>query len=80
MGRPAASETNKVVAIAFAKLVTLETDNPDNIIARCGLCSIFSLLSKVFPSIVRDERFGPREGISEVELNKALQVTFANHK
>ncbi len=74
MGRSAASEKNKAVAVAFAQLVTQKTDNPDDIIARCGKCSIYAVLKEVCPLIVRDENSGPRERISEVEINKALQV------
>ena len=74
MGRPAASGENKQFAVALAHLVTHRTDNPSDTIARRGKCSIFALLKIFYPSIVRDNDKGPRDGISEVELNKALQV------
>ncbi len=75
MGRPAASEANKNFAVAVAHLVTQRTDDPSDTIARCGKCSIFALLKIFSPAIVRDQDTGPRDGISEVELNKALQVS-----
>ena len=75
MGRPAASEENKVIAVAFARIVTIHTTNADDIVARCGSCSIYALLKHACPAIVRDERNGPRDGITEVEFNKALQVS-----
>jgi hypothetical protein len=74
MGRPTASAYNKQFAVAMACLVTAETDNPNDTVARCGPYSIFALVKQVCPSIVRDTDSGPRDGLSEVELNKALQV------
>ncbi len=74
MGRPAASKANKIFAVALAHLLTHHTDNPSDTIARCGKCSVFALLKLISPAIVRDNDTGPRDGISEVELNKALQV------
>ncbi len=74
MGRPAASEANKQFAVALAHMVTHRTDNPSDTIARCGKCSVFALLKMFCPGVVRDCNTSPRDGISEVELNKALQV------
>ncbi len=75
MGRPAASAANRQFAVEFARLVTRRTDCHTSTIARCGVCSIYCLLKMVRPSIIRDANKGPREGISEVEFNKALQVS-----
>ena len=58
----------------MACLVTAETDNPNDTVARCGPYSIFALMKQACPAIVRDAASGPRDGLSEVELNKALQV------
>jgi hypothetical protein len=74
MGRPTASVRNKQIAVAMAALVTAETDNPDDTVARCGPYSIFALVKQACPAIVRETNSGPRDGLSEVELNKALQA------
>jgi hypothetical protein len=60
-------------------MLTRQTDNPSDTIARCGKCSIFALLTILSPSIIRENNSGPRDGISEVELNKALQVCKGMH-
>jgi hypothetical protein len=72
MGRPSASEANKSFALEFAKLVTQRSDNPDDLVARCGQCSIFSALRDVCPDLIRDA--ANREGLTEIEYNKMLQV------
>ncbi len=74
MGRPAASLQNKHVAIAIAKLVTAETEYHSDTVARCGPCSIFAIVKHACPAIIRQSDSGPRDGLSEVELNKVLQV------
>ena len=74
MGRPTASLLNRHLAIAIAKIVTAETDCPSDTVARCGPCSIFAVVKHACPAIVRELDYGARDGISEVELNKALQV------
>jgi hypothetical protein len=74
MGRPTASKENKALAVAIASLATKPTNNPEDIVARCGSCSLFIMLKSICPIIVRDWDMGPRDGVSEVELNKALQV------
>lgn len=79
MGRPAASETNKALALEFARLVTEKTDNPNDIIARSGSLSMYSALVATCPSIIRRDNTGPRDGISEAEFNKVLQVNLALH-
>jgi hypothetical protein len=75
MGRPCASEENKFAALAFAKIITKETGDPDDLLARCGRCSLFATLQEMYPHIIRDT--GNRDGISEVEFNKILQVLFS---
>ncbi len=77
MGRPAASKENKKLAVAIAVMVTRKTDqtgSPDDTIARSGKCSIYALLNLLIPNIIRSTDSGIRDGISEVEFNKALQV------
>jgi hypothetical protein len=74
MGRPTASKENKEFSLAFAQLTTCQSESCDQIVARCGECSIFALLRMTFPTIVRNEDAIPRDGISEVEFNKVLQV------
>ena len=76
MVRPSASAENKLIAIEFAKTVTCKTDNPEDFLARCGRCSLFSTLQEMFPQIVRDGECTARDGLTEVEFNKALQVRF----
>ena len=76
MGRPAASKANRRFAVDFAHLVTRRTDVLGSTIARCGKCSIYSLLKSASPAVVRDANTGPRDGISEVEFNKELQVYY----
>ena len=74
MGRPAASTANKRFAVAMAQLVTRVTDDPQDTVPRCGTCSIYALVEIVRPSILRTFESGPRDGVSEVEFNKSLQV------
>ena len=74
MGRPTASNANRMFSVALAQLVTVATKDHMDTIARSGVCSIYHFMRRVFPRIVRDYNSGPRDGISEVELNKALQV------
>ena len=80
MGRPVASHSNKMLAVAFANLLTRSTGCAHSFIARSGKCSLFSLLRMLRPSIVRDSDTGPRDGITEVEFNKALQVLNSSFK
>jgi hypothetical protein len=74
MGRPSASQENKMLALAFANIVTRHSTNPDDMIARCGRCSLFATLQQMIPGMIRDGECGDRDGISEVEFNKLLQV------
>lgn len=74
MGRPTASSSNKSIALSFAQIITSKTKSMDDILARCGQCSIFSMLRKALPQIVREGQLDNRDGISEVEFNKLLQV------
>ena len=71
MGRPTASDTNRRAALALARVLTRLTGNADDVVARCGECGLYSAVGEVFPQIVRA---GARDGVSEVELNKTLQV------
>jgi hypothetical protein len=74
MVRPTGSPTNRRIALEFAKLVTRNTGDHNDLLARCGQCSLFSTLQEMFPSVVRDGSGGQRDGLSEVEYNKLLQV------
>jgi hypothetical protein len=74
MGRPCASPENKMAALAFATMTTQHSSDPDDLLARCGRCSLFATLQDMFPHIVRVADIGERDGISEVEFNKLLQV------
>lgn len=76
MGRPTVSAHNKRIAVAIAEMVTVKTDDPEHRIARSGVCSIFALLRAACPELIRERDFGPRDGISEAELNKALLASY----
>lgn len=75
MGRAAASEVNKAVALAFAKIITQRSEDPHDLVARCGRYSIYSTFRDMYPFLVREGQLDNREGVSEVEFNKVLQVT-----
>jgi hypothetical protein len=74
MGRPAASDANKRLAVEFANLVTVRKEVASSTIARCGRYSIYAIFRSIIPNVARDMDKGPRDGISEVEFNKVLQV------
>jgi hypothetical protein len=74
MVRPVASDTNKAIALTFAASVTQVTQDTDDTVARNGCCGLFSALRDVYPQTVRDELSAVRDGISEMEFNKTLQV------
>ena len=74
MGRPSASPENKTIALEFAKVVTRKTSSSYDLLARCGRCSLFSALREMFPQIVREGTRLARDGLTEVEFNKLLQV------
>jgi hypothetical protein len=57
--------------LALARILTRFTGDAYDIVARCGVCGVYSAVGEVFPRIVRA---GARDGVSEVELNKVLQV------
>ena len=78
MGRPSASGTNKRFSISIAQIITYHSDNDEEMIARCGKCSVFAVLNATCPEIVRNEDSQPRDGITEVEFNKVLQVLCAS--
>jgi hypothetical protein len=63
-----------MAALAFASIITKQTVNHDNLLARCGRCSLFATLQQMYPHIIREADTGDRDGISEVEFNKLLQV------
>ena len=79
MGRPAACPAHRKMAVDFASVVTRRSENPHDTIARSGTCSIFALFRFFRPAAVRLEFGGPRNGISEVEFNKELQVSRSYH-
>jgi hypothetical protein len=55
----------------MARILTRFTGDADDIVARCGVCGLYSAVEEVITQIVRA---GARDGVSEVELNKVLQV------
>jgi hypothetical protein len=71
MGRPTASDTNRRAGLALVRALTRLTADALDIVARCGGCGLYSAVGELLPQIVRA---GARDGISEVELNKTLQV------
>jgi hypothetical protein len=74
MVRPVASDTNKAIALTFTACISRTTQDTTDFVARCGRCGLFSALRDVYPQIVRDGLSGARDGISEMEFNKTLQV------
>ena len=74
MVRPVASELNRAIALAFAASVTQITRDTVDTVARNGRCGLFSALKDVYPQIARDELSRVRDGVSEMEFNKTLQV------
>ena len=74
MVRPVASDVNKAIALTFAASVTQITRDTVDTVARNGHCGLFSALKDVYPQTVRDEISGVRDGVSEMEYNKTLQV------
>mmetsp|Transcript_79178 Transcript_79178/g.212420 ORF Transcript_79178/g.212420 Transcript_79178/m.212420 type:complete len:170 (+) Transcript_79178:24-533(+) len=83
MVRPKASDRNKIIAMAFADMVTREINfAPDMIkgyqeIDQHGPKGIFALLSDIFPDLVRghsNEKCANRKGFSESELTKILSM------
>ncbi len=67
-----------MAALAFASIVTKQTMHHEDLLARCGRCSLFATLQEMFPHIIREASSGDRDGISEVEFNKSLQVRCAS--
>jgi hypothetical protein len=74
MVRPAASDINKAIALTFADTITKVTHDTTDVVARCGRCGLFSALKEVYPQTVRHLLSGVRDGVSEMEFNKKLQV------
>ncbi len=74
MVRPVASELNRAIALTFAASVTQITRDTVDTVARNGRCGLFSALKDVYPQTIRDELSGVRDGVSEMEFNKTLQV------
>jgi hypothetical protein len=74
MVRPSGSPANRMIALEFAKLVTRQTGDDEDLVACCGRCSLFSTLQETFPNMARDNSGSERDGLSEVEYNKLLQV------
>jgi hypothetical protein len=74
MVRPCASKENRLLCLEFVKACTRVTGDPADLLARCGPLSPFAALSRCFPSSVRVEGAGRRDGITELECNKVLQT------
>ena len=60
-----------MAAFAFANIITKQSSDREDLIARCGRCSLFATLQEMFPHIIRE---ADSDGICEVEFNKHLQV------
>jgi hypothetical protein len=67
-----------MAALAFANIITKQTMDHDDLLARCGRCSLLATLQDMYPHIIReaDTSTGDRYGISEVEVNKILKVRY----
>ena len=63
-----------MIALTFAKAITRHTGDAEDLIARCGRCCLFSTLQEMFPLATRSGPDGHKDGVSEVEFNKLLQV------
>ena len=74
MVRPTGSPSNRQIALEFARLATRSTGDDEDMVARCGRCSLFSALQEMFPAVVRDKSGGDHDGVSQIEFNKTLQV------
>ncbi len=82
MVRPRASESNLSAAVAFGKAITICLDANDwtadmATIPCSGPESIFAVLCECLPHLVRDaydKKPNNRKGVTEIELNKAIQV------
>ncbi len=82
MVRPRASECNLRASVAFGKAITICLDakdwTPDMAPIPCsGPKSIFAALCECLPELARsaqDKRPNNRKGVTEIELNKSIQV------
>ena len=72
MGRAKASQFSREFSITFANVVTVPSNAKNDWIAKNGCYSLFKLLTVVAPRACRGFG-GDRHGISEAELNKALE-------
>lgn len=82
MVRPRASERNLSIATAFGTIVVFQENSKswrDEMLAvTCnGQRSIFAALCECLPELARDssdKKPKNRQGVTEIELNKSLQV------
>jgi hypothetical protein len=73
MPRPRVSPENQALALEFACMVTTSEDAADSCIARHGPNSIYTVLSKAHPAIIRDDSStSNRKGISKAEFLRVL--------
>jgi hypothetical protein len=72
MGRAKASNLSREFSITFANVVSVPSNAKNDWIAKNGCFSLFKLLSAIAPKACRGYG-GDRQGISEAELNKALE-------
>ena len=72
MGRAKASHICREFSITFANVVSVPSNAKNDWIAKNGCFSLFKLLSTIAPMACRSPG-GDRHGISEAELNKALE-------
>jgi len=75
MVRPKASKISRDVASAFALSVTTSSHHHEDLVARTGRFSIFTLFSRLAPKVCRfnEDSNACRNGISNIELNKLLE-------
>mmetsp|Transcript_40975 Transcript_40975/g.82471 ORF Transcript_40975/g.82471 Transcript_40975/m.82471 type:complete len:253 (+) Transcript_40975:23-781(+) len=74
MPRLRASKDNRALLVQFAFACTKQTGHPSDFVARSGSYSIFSALAQCCPAAVRTDLDGARDGISDSEGRKELQL------
>eukprot|EP00287_Rhodomonas_sp_CCMP768_P018319 CAMPEP_0202808848 /NCGR_PEP_ID=MMETSP1389-20130828/1288_1 /ASSEMBLY_ACC=CAM_ASM_000865 /TAXON_ID=302021 /ORGANISM="Rhodomonas sp., Strain CCMP768" /LENGTH=311 /DNA_ID=CAMNT_0049479273 /DNA_START=37 /DNA_END=973 /DNA_ORIENTATION=- len=72
MGKPAPSFQNNSIGLSLAQTACKSTTSKLDLVARSGRFAIFQAVKEIFPPCIRDE-VTSRDGITEVQLNKALQ-------
>jgi hypothetical protein len=86
MVRPRASKNNLSLALKFSKMIILPTETKKDkgservvLVACSGPLACYAAFAACFPDLVRDsdnKRPRNRQGVTCVELNKAMKVVF----